>query len=186
MEDLEVYVNRLIKNSGDLYRVLRDVYDGYRSGEIELIDPRPPRSYIEYLLRIDYSLWLWATGSLVILTLAVIAITDIVPQLLPLRYVLGSIYVLYIPGYSLVEALYPYEKSLSPLERVALSIGLSLAVVPLIGLILNYTPWGIRLGPIVTALSIYTSIMLLIASYRKYRVSSIINKGMHVRQSFKS
>jgi len=34
------------------------------------------------------------------------------------------------------------------------SVGLSLAVVPLIGLILNYLPWGIRLGPIVVSLSL--------------------------------
>jgi len=28
------------------------------------------------------------------------------------------------------------------IERVALSFGLSIAIVPLIGLVLNFTPWG--------------------------------------------
>lgn len=40
---------------------------------------------------------------------------------------------LFMPGYALVESLYPRGgDELSPLERLALSIGLSLAVVPLI------------------------------------------------------
>ncbi|MEM1828890.1 MAG: DUF1616 domain-containing protein, partial [Desulfurococcaceae archaeon] len=84
---------------------------------------------------------------------------------------------LFIPGYSLVEALYPREEDLSPLERMALSIGLSLAVVPLIGLILNYTPWGIRLLPIITSTTIFTITILVIAAYRKYNsVKSIITR----------
>jgi uncharacterized membrane protein len=91
--------------------------------------------------------------------------------------VLGSIFTLYIPGYVLVEALYPYEKDLKPLERVALSIGLSLAIVPLIGLILNYTPYGIRLNPIIASLSIYTIALSLIAAYRKQRIITIVNKS---------
>ncbi|MEM2179169.1 MAG: DUF1616 domain-containing protein, partial [Candidatus Methanomethylicaceae archaeon] len=87
---------------------------------------------------------------------------------------LGSLFVLFLPGYSLIEALYPREEELSPLERLALSIGLSLAIVPLVGLILNYTPWGIRLDPIITALSFLTLGLLLISSYRKYYLKKII------------
>ncbi|MEM2628158.1 MAG: DUF1616 domain-containing protein, partial [Ignisphaera sp.] len=76
--------------------------------------------------------------------------------------------VLFLPGYVTVEALYPREEDLTPLERLALSIGLSLAIVPLIGLVLNYTPWGIRLTPISMALTLYTTVIAMIASYRKY------------------
>ena len=74
---------------------------------------------------------------------------------------------------SLIEALYPVESELSPLERVALSIGLSLALVPLVGLVLNYTPWGIRLTPILISLTILTVGLLAVASYRKYYVSRL-------------
>ena len=57
---------------------------------------------------------------------------------------------------------------MEPLERLALSIGLSLAVVPLIGLVLNYTPWGIRLTPVSISLAIFTEAMATIALRRKY------------------
>ncbi|MGC8542529.1 MAG: DUF1616 domain-containing protein, partial [Vulcanisaeta sp.] len=76
----------------------------------------------------------------------------------------------FMPGYALVEALYPRGDELGPLERLALSIGLSLAVVPLIGLLLNYTPWGIRFVPIVISTNTITIALLTVALVRKARV----------------
>ena len=60
------------------------------------------------------------------------------------RNILGLPLVLFLPGYALIAALFPAKSDLDGIERVALSFGLSIAVVPLIGLGLNYTPWGIR------------------------------------------
>ena len=68
--------------------------------------------------------------------------------------------ILFIPGYVLIAALFPEKKSIDGIERFALSVGLSIAVVPLIGLVLNYTPFGIRLNPIVISLVIFTLIMI--------------------------
>jgi uncharacterized membrane protein len=47
-----------------------------------------------------------------------------------------------------------------------LSFGLSIAVVPLIGLALNYTPWGIRLEPILLSLLIFIISIGLYGIYR--------------------
>ncbi|MGC9308291.1 MAG: DUF1616 domain-containing protein [Thermoplasmatota archaeon] len=73
---------------------------------------------------------------------------------LPGRAVLGLPLLLFIPGYTLVFALFPGQ-DLSMVERLALSMGLSIAIVPLIGLGLNYTPWGIRLDPLLAALTAF-------------------------------
>lgn len=81
----------------------------------------------------------------------------------PLRVLLALPLVLFIPGYVLIAALFPSNEDIDLLERIALSFGLSIAVVPLIGLGLNYTPWGIRLDPIVTSLALFTLAMVLIA-----------------------
>jgi uncharacterized membrane protein len=84
-----------------------------------------------------------------------------------LRVVFTLPMILFIPGYVLIAALFPGKSDLDGIERLALSFGLSIAVVPLIGLVLNYTPWGIRLDPIVTSLIIFTAAMLVIAQYRR-------------------
>ena len=87
-----------------------------------------------------------------------------------LRVVLGLPFVLFFPGYALITALFPGRDDLDGIERVALSFGLSIAVVPLLGLILNYTPWGIRLHPILITLLAFTFIMSVIADYRRGRL----------------
>jgi uncharacterized membrane protein len=54
------------------------------------------------------------------------------------------------------------------IERVALSIGLSVAVVPLVGLVLNFTPLGIRLVPIMVAISVLTLGATALAARRRW------------------
>jgi len=167
-QTIEEYVTKQIKRGKKKLKVIRELYEKVSEGKIRIEDPSPPTTFLQYLKRLDYTLWFWTTLLLIILALLSIAVTDLLPALLPMRYVLGTIYVLFIPGYVLIEALYPEEKSLSPLERLALSIGLSLAIIPLIGLILNYTPWGIRLAPIVASTTVYSIALLITAAYRKY------------------
>lgn len=84
-----------------------------------------------------------------------------------IRTVLGIPMVLFIPGYVLIAALFPRENDLDGIERTALSFGLSIAVVPLLGLGLNFTPWGIRFGPIIATLILFTLALLLISNFRR-------------------
>jgi uncharacterized membrane protein len=84
------------------------------------------------------------------------------------RYVLGGVFVLFLPGFMLISALYPRSEDLDELERVALSIGLSLAIVPLIGLALNYTPWGIRLEPVMVSLALFSEVMAVVCVVRRF------------------
>ena len=87
-----------------------------------------------------------------------------------LRIALGLLLVIFFPGYALLSALFPKRGDLGGVERVALSFGLSIAVVPLIGLILNYTPSGIRLYPICIYITLFILITSAIAWYRQQRL----------------
>jgi uncharacterized membrane protein len=109
----------------------------------------------------------------------------------PLRIVLGLPFVLFIPGYAFIAALFPeagdgpvvdeesdgdldVEESrdggIDGIERVALSFGLSIAVVPLIGLVLNFTPWGIRLAPIMVSVSGFTLVAVAVGAVRRWEL----------------
>ncbi len=85
---------------------------------------------------------------------------------------MGLPFVLFFPGYTLICALFPGKRDLDGIERTALSIGLSLAVVPLIGLALNYTPFGIRLHPTVVSLFLFTLLMSILSTYRRDKLPS--------------
>jgi len=111
------------------------------------------------------SLWFWVALAAVAASLLLISATSGV--VLYLRYVFGSVLVLFLPGYALIETLYP-KRELDELTRFALSIGLSLALVPLTGLVLNYTPFGIRLLPVAISLAGLTLALLIVAERRRF------------------
>jgi uncharacterized membrane protein len=106
--------------------------------------------------------------AFVIVSVVIIAVPPL--NATPLRAVVGFPLVLFLPGYSLVSALFPGKDELDITERIALSIGLSICIVVFIGLALNYTPWGIRLGPVLVALSTFTLIFTGVSALRKVTV----------------
>ena len=85
--------------------------------------------------------------------------------------VLGLPFLLFLPGYTLTVALFPKKDQLDSIERVALSFGLSIIVVPLTGLVLNYTPWGISLYSVLISITIFILATSLIAWYRRHRLA---------------
>jgi uncharacterized membrane protein len=78
-----------------------------------------------------------------------------------------AIVLLFVPGYTLTSALFPKIQDLGRVTRIALSFGLGLAVVTLICLALNYTPWGIRLVPVAASLAIFTLFTAAAAYWRR-------------------
>lgn len=114
-------------------------------------------------MRIKFATELLAIDFISILLIIVIAI-------LPanaLRIILGLPFILFFPGYTLIAALFPRKTELSGTERAALSFGLSIVVALLIGLVMNYTPWGIELYPLLSSLTVFILATSLIAWYRR-------------------
>ena len=108
----------------------------------------------------------------------------------PIRVVVGLAFVLFVPGYAFIAALFPEageppiaddagdagleaeagglrDRGIDGIERVALSFGLSIAIVPLIGLALNFTPFGIRLVPILASVSGFIVVATAVAAVRR-------------------
>ncbi|WP_435196328.1 DUF1616 domain-containing protein [Natronomonas sp. EA1] len=133
---------------------------------------------------------------LVLVALTVGAVFLPVVNETPLRVVVGLPFVLFVPGYAFIAALFPEagatpddldeeaaaessessepseppetdREGIDGIERVALAFGTSIAIVPLIGLVLNFTPWGIRLVPIMVGVSGFTLGATAIAAVRR-------------------
>lgn len=135
--------------------------------KIDLADPNPPFTLWGYAKSL-YSLWFWVIVGITTLTALTVYILSQLPPFVYVRYVLGSFFVLYLPGYSFTELLYPKKENLTLIERIAFSFGLSLAGVPLVGLVLNYTPWGIKLDPIFASLAAITLAFSAVSLWRKF------------------
>ncbi|ELZ31349.1 hypothetical protein C474_08607 [Halogeometricum pallidum JCM 14848] len=126
-----------------------------------------------------------------ILTLTLLTIVAVSLPILretPLRVVVGLPFLLFVPGYAIISALFPERArtvadpqaqagereatetvaGIDGIERVALSFGTSIAVVPLVGFALNFTPFGIRLAPIMASLTIIVVFACTIAASRRW------------------
>ena len=141
-------------------------------------------SLTKYLLT-EKAVWYWTTIAVAIATvIAVFVIPENAYPIVYIRYALGSIFVLWLPGYTFIKALFPTKvpiktssESLDTIERVAFSSGMSLALVPIVGLLLNYTPWGIRLTPIVLSLLLMTTIFATVAIIREHETETLESRN---------
>jgi hypothetical protein len=144
-------------------------------GKITLSKPitKPPQTLSIYL-RTPETYWYWIIILLdIVTTLTVLTVPEDAYPLVYIRYLLGAIFIFWLPGYSFIRTLFPQtaqaKESLDPIARIALSLGMSLVLVPLVGLLLYYTPWGIRLVPVILSLVLSTAIFATAALAREHR-----------------
>jgi hypothetical protein len=161
--------------------ILRAIIKLQNEGKLSLIRsiarvPQP--TGILSHLRTNAALWFWATIILSIVTLvAVFTIPETAFPVVYVRYVLGAVFVLWLPGYAFTRALFlrqlpikTSDKDMDVVDRIALSIGMSLALVSIVGLLLNFTPWGIRPTPIVLSLLALTVTLATIGVLREHQL----------------
>lgn len=104
----------------------------------------------------------------------------------PGRVVLGFLVVFALPGYAVTALLFPTVSVpldrhpgagpdvsvLRPVEWVVLTVGLSIAIVPLVGFVLNFTEWGITRRSITAGLVAVVVVAALVAMIRRFRAPS--------------
>ncbi len=145
------------------HMVARALYKLSTEGAITLNTPAPPAGAAGFFSRwnLKYLLLLLVP----FLTGIMIAESSVSLAVEYARIVLGLFVVLVLPGYGLVKLLYP-SKELSLLHVWVYSGALSLALIPLIGLALNHTRWGITADSTFGSFVVVDLVFLLAASLR--------------------
>jgi uncharacterized membrane protein len=164
------------KGTWSVEEVVAAVMKLQAESKIRLENPSLPAPSLTSYMRSPQALWYWATVAISILTMAFAFLIN--ENLYPwsyIRNVLGLIFVLWLPGYTFIKALFPVNApktetstSLRFVERIALSIIMSIALGALIGLFLNFTPWGINLTTIVFSLLAFSLVFSTVALVREY------------------
>ncbi len=125
-------------------------------------------------------------GAVLILTgVVIISISAPVIRDTPLRVGVGLLFLLFVPGYIAIAILFPerysddeqsrgtsWRSPITPLERVAYAVGVSVVLVPLLALPLGLeaTPWSISLDPAIGVVSAFTIGGTLLAAIRRRAV----------------
>jgi len=149
--------------------VVQIVKDMAREGSLVLQEPmHKAESLWDYFLTPTLSLWFWTALGVTALAVSIVSFIPDSSSVVVIRWLLGSIFLLFLPGYALLQLLFPKASEIRSLERFVLGIGLSLALVPLIGLVLSYTPWGLQFIPVTISMTAFTIASLTAAATRKY------------------
>src|SRR5579875_145141 len=175
---LSELVNEISKEGFGTDMILREIISLQERQMIEISESRTCNTFLEYLMSPN-SLWFFAALGTTFVSVSLLFI-DSAP-LIYFRYFFGGVLVLFLPGYSLMEALYPKRSQLNDLTRYAMIFVLSLALTSLMGLVLGVSTFGLRIFSIAGSLSIFNVVCLLIALKEKYSyynmARSIVNES---------
>lgn len=136
----------------------------------------------------DY-IWYWASIGISIFSLILILIINNADNpLVYIRHILTTLLVTFLPGFGIVKIFFPkkfsynfsnYNKKenicvyLDFFEKIALSMSLSIILVIIMCLILNYTPWGLGLISLTLNLIIITLLFTTIGFIRQYKADNL-------------
>ena len=110
---------------------------------------------------------------IILYTLVTLAIAYAVPEDSPLvavRFVVGFVFVVFVPGYCLINILFLGQNRLDPVEMVVLSVALSFGLAGLVGLFLGLSPIGLSFGTITVSLGAIVLVLAVVAFFRKSQV----------------
>jgi len=167
-ENLEIEEKEIIKS------VLKLQAEGIIKLENQALQSQSLATY----LKTREAIWYWVTIAAGAITAALVfTISENVYPWVYVRNVFGVIFVLFLPGYAFIKALFPVNMpaktstgNLETIEQIALSIGMSIAVVSIVGLLLYYSPFGLDLTAIVLSLLAFTLVFATVAVARKYNI----------------
>lgn len=118
-----------------------------------------------------------------LIDIALILVVVFVPSNVA-RTILAVPVLLFFPGYSLLAAIFTRKGELGSVERAVLSSGLSVVIVMLNGLLLNYTRRGIKLELVLYSIGAFVLLTSIIAWVRQVRLAKGERFGITVDLSW--
>ena len=131
------------------------------------------QSFLDYLFTLNVSSWFWLTITITASATALAMLPSGFFPLDVLRWCFGSIFVVFLPGYSCLRLLFPRQEEMRKFQRYIFSIAVSLAIVIVMGLVLNYSNIGINLLSLLGSVGALILIFAVAAGIRLY----LLNKA---------
>jgi uncharacterized membrane protein len=111
--------------------------------------------------------WFGIIALFTVLTMLIVYVVPVDSQFVVVRYVFGYVFVVSLPGYCLVNALFSKGNKLDLIEETVLSVALSFGIAGIVGLFLGLSPIGINFTSITVSLSVIVLILSAVAFMRK-------------------
>jgi len=113
--------------------------------------------------------WLEIVVGFTVLTLLATYLIPSESPLVAIRFVLGFVFIVFLPGYCLVNILFAGKNKIDFVENLVLSVALSFGLTGLIGLFLGLSPIGINFLSITISLGVLVLVLAAIVYALKNR-----------------
>jgi uncharacterized membrane protein len=172
-------LTKMLKEKLDLEEeeIIESVLKLQAEGVIKLENQALQSQTLVTYLKTGEAIWYWVTIAAGLITAALVfTIAESFYPWIYARNLFGVIFVLFLPGYAFTKALFQdnifngsSKGDLEKIEQIALSVGMSIALVSIVGLLLYYSPWGLDLTAIVFSLLVLTFVFSTVAVVREYK-----------------
>ena len=138
-----------------------------RRGEINLSEEKINHSFFRNLADLEANAPFWIAIAACSAMLVTAFLLPLEGSWLALKRVSSAVFLIIIPGYAMTNAFIARNR-LSYVERIAVSIGLSLATVAVVGMVLAYGVSGISLEPVTGSLAAIITVLAFIGAYKDF------------------
>src|SRR5919112_2183974 len=138
-----------------------------REKKITLLGPGTKGPFFHYIMRSYNGLSLWLTTAATCLITAMVFLLPSIEPWSYMRIITGAVFVLFIPGNALVQLLFAH-RNMEQTAQMVLSVGLSIALVSIIGLMLKYILLALTVESAVVSIGMLSITFSAVASYNQF------------------
>ena len=174
VKDLVVELQHTYSESLSIEEIQNAVKKLESEKKITLLEPGTKGHFFHYIMRSYNALSLWLITAA---TCLLIALVFLLPNIEPwsyMRMITGAVFVMFIPGNALVQLLFTH-RNMEQTEQIVLSVGLSLALICMIGLMLKYILSALTVESAVISIGLLSVTISAVANYSRFISSKRAN-----------
>lgn len=174
VKDLVVELQHTYSESLSIEEIQNAVRKLESEKKITLLGPGIKGHFFHYITRSYNGLSLLLTTAA---TCLIISLVFLLPNIEPwsyMRMITGAVFVMFIPGNALVQLLFAH-RNMEQTEQMVLSVGLSIAVICIIGLMLKYILSALTVESAVISIGILSITISAVANYSRFISSKRAN-----------
>ena len=167
IKDLVIELQHTYSKSLSIEEIQNAVKKLESEKKIMLLEPGTKGHFFDYILRSYNGLSLWLTTAA---TCLIMALVFLLPNIEPwsyMRIITGAVFILFIPGNALVQLLFAH-RNMEQTEQMVLSVGLSIALISIIGLMLKYILLALTVESAVISIGILSITLSAVANYSHF------------------
>jgi uncharacterized membrane protein len=164
---IQTIADRKILSRGDLIQILQD--EGFNNTDVAIVLNQLEKENKVHVIKaqpkfnqfIKSPRELWFLIIFLITTINIISwylIPEEESNFLWIRYIIGTLFIFIVPGASVAYFL-KLDKTIGSLEKFIIIVIMSIAIAPAVGLVLNFTPWGVDPIVLLVVLSLFSYLL---------------------------